>query len=174
MKIDRAVRAVLSARVDRAAASAVALCLILAIGAATGANLSPVDLVDKSPKGSLKNPYTDAMPAVVARGEALFQSSSCSVCHGAKGGGGLCPPLTNDVWVYGGDDDTLFRLVTLGSDQLQKQGYTRTGHESMVASMPAFGGAIANADDLWAIITFIRSQYAGDPQKKFGAAPAQP
>ena len=25
------------------------------------------------------------------------------------------PPLTNEVWVYGKDDVTLFRLVALGS-----------------------------------------------------------
>jgi hypothetical protein len=26
-----------------------------------------------------------------------------------------CPSLINGVWIYGGSDDTLFRLVTLGS-----------------------------------------------------------
>ena len=169
----------------RAAALAMALCVLLAAGSApcaasaeestpSAAKISPVELVKSSSKGTLKNPYTDAMPAIVARGEGLFQSTACSACHGAKGGGGLCPPVTNDVWVYGGDDDTLFRLITLGSDQLQHQGYTRTGHESIVASMPAFGGAVASADDVWAIITFIRAQFAGDPQQKFGAAPAHP
>ena len=35
------------------------------------------------------------------------------------------PPLTNPIWVYGSDDDTLFR--PLGSDELQKQGYSRKG-----------------------------------------------
>jgi hypothetical protein len=29
----------------------------------------------------------------------------------------MCPPLTNDTWVYGADDDTLFRLIALGSEQ---------------------------------------------------------
>ena len=51
-------------------------------------------------------------------------SAGCNGCHGG-GGGGMCPPLTNDVWLYGAGDDTLFRLVTLGSDELQKQGYKR-------------------------------------------------
>jgi hypothetical protein len=32
------------------------------------------------------------------------------------GGGGMGPLLTNQVWVYGSDDDTLFRLISLGSD----------------------------------------------------------
>ena len=167
------------------AAGAIVLCLavtaVSALRAAPpagtappAAKVSPVDLVKTAPKGSLKNPYTDAMPDIVARGETLFQTSSCSACHGPQGGGGLCPPVTNDIWVYGGDDDTLFRLIALGSDQLQRQGYSRTGHESIVASMPAFGAAIASADEVWALITFVRAHYAGDPKQKFGAAAAHP
>jgi hypothetical protein len=46
----------------------------------------------------------------------------------------MCPPLTNDVWLYGAGDDTLFRLVTLGSDELQKQGYKRVKHEVVVGA----------------------------------------
>ncbi len=49
----------------------------------------------------------------------------------------MCPPLTNDTWVYGGDDDTLFRLVVLGSDELQKAGYTRKGRENVVGAHAA-------------------------------------
>ena len=49
-------------------------------------------------------------------------TAGCNGCHGGGGGGGMCPPLTNDTWVYGRDDDTLFRLITLGTDDLQKQG----------------------------------------------------
>ena len=69
----------------------------------------------------------------------------------------MCPPLTNDVWVYGAGDDTLFRLVTLGSDELQKQGYKRVKHEVVVGPMPPFGHIIKTSDDLWRIIAFIRS-----------------
>jgi len=42
-------------------------------------------------------------------------------------------PLTNPVWVYGDDDDTLFRVIALGTgslspdDAFRKQGYTRKG-----------------------------------------------
>ena len=135
---------------------------------------SPLDLAKSAPKGTLKDPYTDAMPAIVARGAALFQTAACSACHGPQGGGALCPPVTNDIWVYGGDDDTLFRLIALGSDQLQQRGYTRSGHENIVASMPAFGAALDSADDVWVLITFVRAHYAGDPKQKFGAAPAPP
>jgi hypothetical protein len=69
----------------------------------------------------------------------------------------MCPPLTNDVWVYGPDDDTLFRLVTLGSDGLKAQGYVRKGSENVVGPMPQFGPLLKSSDDLWKIITWIRS-----------------
>jgi hypothetical protein len=27
----------------------------------------------------------------------------------------MAPPLTNPIWIYGKDDDTLFRVITLGT-----------------------------------------------------------
>jgi mono/diheme cytochrome c family protein len=135
------------------------------------AKISPMDLVTNTPKGKLANPYKDTQADIVTQGGKLLLSYSCSGCHGGGGGGGLCPPLTNDTWVYGGDDDTLFRLVVLGSDELQKQGYTRIGRENVVGPMPSFGSIIKNADDLWKILAFVRSRYQGDPAYKFGAPP---
>lgn len=137
----------------------------------------PADLVKNTPKGKLVNPYKDTQADVVEQGQSLLRSYSCSGCHGGNGGGGMCPPLTNDTWVYGGDDDTLFRLVTLGSNELQKHGYTRIGHENVVGPMPPFGTIIKSADDLWKILAFVRSKYSGDPAYKFGAPaelPANP
>ena len=118
----------------------------------------PVDLVKSTPKGKLVNPYKDTQADIVAQGGRLFQSYSCSGCHGGGGGGGMGPPLTNDIWIYGGDDDTLFRLVTLGSVDLQKDGYTRIGRESIVGPMAPFGAIIKSADDLWKMLTFVRSR----------------
>jgi len=137
------------------------------------AKISPLDLIKSAPKGTLVNPYKDTQADIVVQGEALFGSSSCSGCHGPAGGGGLGPPVTNDIWVYGGDDDTLFRLIALGSDGLQAQGYSRKGHESIVAPMPPFGAALKNSDDLWKILAFIRAHYQGDPSRKFGGAAAR-
>jgi mono/diheme cytochrome c family protein len=130
--------------------------------------VAPVDLVKQTPKGQIKDPYKDTQADIVAQGETLFRSYSCSGCHGGTGGGGMCPPLTNDTWVYGGDDDTLFRLVTLGSDELQKNGYSRVGRENVVGPMPPFGSIIKSSDDLFKIIAFIRAHYDGDPAYKFG------
>ena len=84
-----------------------------------------------------------------------------------------CPPLTTSDWIYGGDDDSLFRLVTLGSIELQKQGYTREGLINTAGPMPPMGPIIKNSDDLWKILTFIRSRYDGDPAYKYGAPASQ-
>jgi len=130
--------------------------------------IPPLELVRNTPKGKLVNPYKDTEQQVVAQGAKDFQRYSCAGCHGGGGGGGMGPPLTNDIWVYGGDDDTLFRLVTLGSDELQKQGYTRIGRESVVGSMQPFGTIIKSSDDLWKMLAFVRSKYSGDAAHKFG------
>jgi mono/diheme cytochrome c family protein len=126
---------------------------------------SPVDVVASAPKGSLHNPYTDN-PEMIAEGRKLFLSYSCNGCHGGNGGGGMCPPLSNDTWVYGSDDDTLFRLVSLGSDKLQKAGYYRIGMENVVGPMPQMGLLIKSDAELWKIIAFIRSVYNGDPKRR--------
>ena len=159
-------------------ASAAALCTLGKVWAddAPAADIKsspPMDLVKSAPKGKLVNPYKDTDADAVTEGGKFLLSYSCSGCHGGGGGGGMCPPLTNDVWVYGGDDDTLFRLVTLGSDELQKQGYMRKGHENVVGPMPPFGTIIKTSDDLWKILAFVRSKYSGDPAYKFGTPPDQ-
>ena len=137
-------------------------------GPADRAAMSPSKLVRMTPKGQLVNPYQDTQADIVALGAKNFQRYSCSGCHGGGGGGGMGPPLTNDIWIYGGDDDTLFRLVTLGSDELQKQGYTRTGRENVVGPMMPFHRIIRKSDDLWQLLVFVRSKYSGDPAYKFG------
>jgi mono/diheme cytochrome c family protein len=132
--------------------------------------LKPPDYIAKVPKGQIKNPYKDTQADIVAQGEHLFLSYGCNGCHGGGGGGGMCPPLTNDTWVYEGDDDTLFRLVTLGSDALQAQGYSRHGRENVVGPMPPFGLIVKSTDDLFKMFAFVRSRYnpSADPLYKYG------
>ena len=117
---------------------------------------SPAELAKTAEKGSLKSPYADYASAA-EEGHQKFMAAGCNGCHGGAGGGGMGPPLTNEVWVYGKDDDTLFRLVALGSDELKKQGYSRKGSESVVGPMPPMGGVVKSDDDLWKIIAWIRS-----------------
>lgn len=130
-----------------------------------GGSMSPIDRIKATEKGKLKNPYTENAEAI-AEGKHLFLSNSCNGCHGGTGGGGMCPPLTNQVWVYGSDDDTLFRLITLGSKDLQAEGYKRKGRESVVGPMPAYKDIIKSEDDLWKIIAWIRSIWThGDSRR---------
>ncbi len=127
--------------------------------------MSPRDRVAATPKGELKNPYTDNEEMITA-GKALYFSMSCNGCHGGGGGGGMCPPLSNEVFVYGSDDDTLFRLVTLGSDDLAKAGYYRTAMEGVVGPMPPFGDLIKKDEDLWKIIAWVRTTYNGSETRR--------
>ncbi|NOT69878.1 MAG: c-type cytochrome [Hyphomicrobium sp.] len=121
----------------------------------------PAEVAAANPLGTMRNPYTDNAEKI-EEGKKLYFSYSCNGCHGGGGGGGMCPALTNDIWVYGSDDDILFRLITLGSQDLQKtHSLKRKGSENVVGPMPAFAELVKTDDEMWKIITFIRSLYKG-------------
>lgn len=134
-------------------------------GMVSDVGMSPRDRVAAVPKGKLKNPYTDN-EEMIAQGYKRFMGNSCNGCHGGTGGGGMCPPLSNEVFVYGSDDDTLFRLITLGSDDLAKLGYYRKGMEGVVGPMPPYGDIIKTDEELWKIIAWIRTVFNGDPKRR--------
>lgn len=162
-------------------ASVVAFALALAVAGCSGSHAGsaaasstkeagvtgkpPLEVVATAPKGSLHNPY-NGNAQMAEEGHKLFFQYGCNGCHGGNGGGGMCPPLINGVWIYGGDDDTLFRLVSLGSQKLQANGYTVKALENVAAPMPSMGPLIHSDDDLWKIITWIRSAYSGPPDHK--------
>jgi mono/diheme cytochrome c family protein len=137
--------------------------------AAPDAGGTPLETAKSAEKGSLKSPYSD-YKSVAAEGQKVFMAAGCNGCHGGTGGGGMGPPLTN-IWVYGSDDDTLFRLVALGTDEFQKQGYSRKGSENVVGPMPPQGTIVKSNDDLWKIIAWVRSI---NPSSAGGAAPPAP
>jgi mono/diheme cytochrome c family protein len=139
--------------------------------AGDGKTMTPPERADATPQGKLKNPYADTDATAVAAGQQLYLNNGCNGCHGGTGGGGMCPPLTNDVWVYGGDDDTLFRLVAYGTQILQSKGYSRKAQENVVGPMPQMGQIVKTDDDLWKILAFVRSNYHGAPECKFGCPP---
>ncbi len=124
----------------------------------SGASETSLQLAASAPKGSLKDPYIGDKEAIAAGG-VLFSRAGCPGCHGGGGGGGICPPLIDGVWIYGGDPDTLFRLISLGTVDLQKQGYSRMAIENVVAPMPPFGSIMSKPDDIWKIIAWIKSHY---------------
>jgi len=134
--------------------------------AAAGGKMTALERVAAAPKGTLKNPYTDNAEAI-AEGHKIYMGASCNGCHGGGGGGGMCPPLTNETWVYGGDDDTLFRLITLGSDDFKKTyNVSRKGQENVVGPMPPFGTIVTDEDKLWKVIAWVHSVWKGRAEKK--------
>ncbi len=123
---------------------------------------TPFEIVESTPKGKIVNPFDPANPEDAKSGHTVFMETSCNGCHGGTGGGGMGPPLSNKRWVYGNDTDTLFRLITLGSQELQKRGYTRKARENVRAPMPSqASGAIVieslTTERILRIITWIQS-----------------
>lgn len=134
---------------------------------------NPQDLAESAEKGTLKSPYPD-FASVAEDGHKKFMGAGCNGCHGGTGGGGMGPPLTNPVWVYGSDDDTLFRLISLGSDELKKQGYVRKGSENVVGPMPPMGTVFKSPDDIWKVIAWIRSVNPSSATSASAASPPPP
>jgi mono/diheme cytochrome c family protein len=124
-----------------------------------GDTTPPAELVKLVPPGGLHSPYPDY--AKLAKDDPdlvkQFRLPGCNECHGGTGGGGFCPALSQGVWFWGNTDDVLFRLVTLGSAELEKQGFTRLQWGSVHGPMPPMAVSIKSADQLWKIIAFIRS-----------------
>lgn len=121
----------------------------------------PLEILKDHPLGSMRNPFTDDATKI-EEGKKLYFSYSCNGCHGGGGGGGMCPPLTNETWVYGAADDTLYRLITQGTVEFTKENNVkRKGQEGVVGPMPPFGELIKSDEEVWKILAFVRSTYKG-------------
>jgi mono/diheme cytochrome c family protein len=105
--------------------------------------------VAQSPNGKMKNPYKADDAAVVKEGRTLWLQYGCSGCHGVGGGGGMGPPVIDDVWKFGSDDETLYKLIKGQNPQ---------------STMPRVFTSMPD-EEAWKILTYIRSIYAGDPKK---------
>ncbi len=63
---------------------------------------------------SLSGAPADA--AMAAKGKTSFDTL-CAACHGADGSGNQAlgaPSLNDDIWLYGGDADTIYTTITAG------------------------------------------------------------
>lgn len=141
---------------EEAAASAENLCC------KPGDTTPPLELVQQVPPGGLHNPYdwkklkeehADDPDYLVKQ----YRLPGCNECHGGGGGGGFCPALSQGVWFWGNTDDVLFRLVAMGTQALEKQGFERIQWGTIKGPMPEMGHVIKTSDHLWRIIAFIRS-----------------
>jgi putative copper export protein/mono/diheme cytochrome c family protein len=136
--------------------------LLMACGAALGLR---VVLVDAYPTTYLRNPLP-LQAAVVARGEALFQTH-CAICHGREGRGdgpaaaGLNPQPADLTATHVDDhtDGDIFWWLTYGIAG---------------TAMPSFEQTLSEIER-WELIHFIRSLRHGVPAAAaFPGAPASP
>src|ERR1051326_1177386 len=58
------------------------------------------------------NPFT-GNAAALKEGREMYQGY-CTGCHGARGHGGKCPDLTDEIWIHGGSDAEVFQTVSKG------------------------------------------------------------
>ena len=92
------------------------------------------------------NPFTGNAD-MAAEGRTLYFQVGCQGCHGGGGGGGMATSVIDDVWTFGSDDEVLFRLV---KGEVPEQ------------TMPTVYSVLED-EEIWKILAFIRSVYAGDP-----------
>ena len=98
---------------------------------------------------SLSGMGTAATPERLTEGETIFVEN-CASCHGenAKGSQELgSPDLTDDAWIYGGDDAAMFTTINQG-----RQGW-----------MPAWEGRLTVADRV-ALTLYLQDLGAEDGQ----------
>ena len=82
----------------------------------------------------------------------------CSGCHGLMGGGGMGKPILDDTWVFGSDDETLYKLI---KGQIPQQTMPKTGRPSRRAGVE--------------VLAYVRSLYKGDPSLiNWGVKPSRP
>jgi cytochrome c oxidase cbb3-type subunit 3 len=89
--------------------------------------------------------YYERNAYAIATGKRLFTWYNCSGCH-ANGGGGSGPALIDDVWIYGGDAQSIYDTIAHGRPN----------------GMPAFGARIPQ-DQIWQLAAYVRSMSALAP-----------
>lgn len=115
-----------------------------------GAKAAAPKLTEAVPDRTLKgNPFAKSAPAVI-EGKKLFMKNGCPGCHGVGGGGGMGKPLIDDEWKFGSDDKTLFHLIR---GEVPNQ------------TMPNAIGKNLSDEEVWKVLLYVRSVYAGDASK---------
>jgi cytochrome c oxidase cbb3-type subunit 3 len=100
---------------------------------------------------SLKNPLGPDQNT--GTGQQLFTWFNCAGCHGARGGGGIGPPLRDKMWIYGSDPASIYQSIAQGRPN----------------GMPAFGGKIPD-EQIWSLEMYIRSLGGADPPVPAGGS----
>jgi cytochrome c oxidase cbb3-type subunit 3 len=75
----------------------------------------------------------------VSEGEQLYSQLNCVGCH-SHGGGGMGPPLMDDVWIYGSEPQNIYATIVEGRPN----------------GMPTFRGKIPE-QQVWELVAYVRS-----------------
>jgi cytochrome c oxidase cbb3-type subunit III len=75
----------------------------------------------------------------IAEGKTLYNQFNCVGCH-SNGGGGMGPPLIDDIWIYGSDPASVFATIMEGRPN----------------GMPSWRGRIPNYQ-VWRLVAYVRS-----------------
>ncbi len=97
---------------------------------------------------SLSPTYDPQDASLVAAGEEVF-TDNCAVCHGDDGTGDIyqgAPNLTDAIWLYGGDYDTVKETVI----------------NSRFGVMPPMGGAQLTEAKIRAVATYVHQLGGGE------------
>ncbi|HEU4708819.1 MAG TPA: c-type cytochrome [Methylophilaceae bacterium] len=101
-------------------------------------------------QADVRNPYAGDSNAV-AQGRMLFDAMNCSGCHAAQGGGGMGPPLSDNVWIYGNDPAQIYLTILQGRPN----------------GMPSFAKALP-PNAIWQLVSYVEtlSKSPGSPVNK--------
>jgi cytochrome c oxidase cbb3-type subunit 3 len=102
---------------------------------------------------AMQNPLRSD-PDAVARGAKDFDAFNCSGCHMARGGGGMGPALSNNIWIYRDSPANIYLDIAQGR----------------AAGMPAFGAMLPDRT-IWELVAYIQN-IAEKPAQSFGTTTA--
>ena len=90
------------------------------------------------PKQAASGPY-EGNAWAISQGERLYEQYNCVGCH-FHGGGGIGPPLMDELWIYGGSGQNIHDTIVQGRPN----------------GMPSYGGHIPD-DQVWMITAYVRT-----------------
>jgi cytochrome c oxidase cbb3-type subunit 3 len=107
---------------------------------------TPVSGIHMGVPANLKNPYEGDRDAWM-QGKKLFTALNCASCHGAGGGGGMGPALSDNVWKYGGAPAQIYLSILHGRPN----------------GMPQWGTALP-PKAIWELVTYVETLSQPNPE----------
>lgn len=108
---------------------------------------TPVSGIHMGVPAQMKNPYEGNRYAWM-QGKKLFKALNCDECHSPGGGGGMGPPLSDNVWIYGGAPGQIYLSILHGRPN----------------GMPQWG-TVLPSKSIWQLVTYVET--LSEPNPKF-------